>query len=201
MIPRASSSLAFRKPWLITTTTLLIVICVYIWLQINKKPVAPPVPVVYSCKKVVPGMRRIGEQYGVQFDVPIDAFTFHEGDSDTPPVVHGVDVTLKNKKCLLAISWGSASDTELMKPKVDPALIYSGPAEKRKVFDSKGDLIGEDSWGYLDNGGRWRRVRFVGEVLATYGSRNGGDVPRFGIVKQNEASFFDQVINSVCIMR
>jgi len=144
-------------------------------------------------------MRRIGNQYGFQFDVPVKYFTTHEGASDAPPLVHGFSFGLENGRSYLNISWGSLSMTESLRP-VPPGLTDFAPGEKRKIFDDKGNLIGEDSWGYLDNGERWRRVRLIGWVVASYGSVNEKDVASYGSVHEKDAELFDRVISSACLL-
>ena len=186
-------------------------IVVYRQLYVNKKPVAPVVPVVSSCKGLKPGMRRISEQYGFQFNVPKNDqhgfqfdvseknFTIHEGTKDAPPGLHGFSLSLKtNGTAYMVLE--QAEPTTMGGVPVPPALIDSGPVVKRMIFDDQGNTVGEDSWGYLDSGERWRRVRFRGRVVARYGSVLEKDVPNYGSVHENDAERFDQVISSVCVL-
>lgn len=145
-------------------------------------------------------MRRIGEQYGIQFDVPAKDFIIHEGWTDAPPLIHGFDLRLKDSASSLGISWGPLETTKESMGPIDPILSSFSHIEKRKIFNDKGKQIGGDSWGYLDNGTRWRRVHLVVWVVASYGSDNEKDVASYGSVHEEDAKLFDQVISSVCYL-
>ena len=191
------------KKWFIVATAILLLCVTYLQFHGSKKPLAPKTPVVSSCKELKPGMKRIGGRLGFQFDVPVfkfdvpvKDFTIREGSGDETDV-SGFPLTRGNSRSYF--SWGS----ERLKPgsaPIDPALVFSGPVEKRKIFDDNGKQIGEDSWGYLDNGEYWRRVRLVGWVVAGYGSINEKDVASSGSVHEEDAELFDRVISSVCIL-
>jgi hypothetical protein len=181
--------IAVRGPrlWFLATTGILLLCVAYLQFLISKKPLAPMVAVVSGCKKLEPGMRRIGDQYGFQFDVPLSNFTISEGTSDTIPVMHGFRLRPKNSTSALQVSFGQRPMESMA---VDPARILSDHVEKRSIFDSKGHPIGEDYWGYLNSGERWRQVRLF----------KGGDVAKYGFVKQEEAELFDRVISSACLL-
>jgi hypothetical protein len=189
------------RPWFIGITGILLLFVAYLQFRIREEPIIPTIPAVSNCKELKPGMRRIGEKLGFQFDVPIKDFTIHEGTGDMPPWVHGFDLNPKNgtSSSYLDISWGSEELTMGSVP-VPPALAPASPLEKRRIFDGKGNQIGEDSWGHLDNGDRWRRVRLVGWITARYGSINEKDIPSYGSVHEKDAELFDRVINSVCVL-
>ncbi len=174
------------KLWLIVTMGILLLCAAYFHFVIGKKALAPIVPVVSSCNSLGPGMRRIGDQYGFQFDVPIKDFAISEGTSDAIPVVHGFDLKLKNGVSVLGISFGSRATESIP---VDPASVFSNHVEKRSIFDDKGEPIGEDDWGYLDSGERWRRIQLRGRGVAKY-----------NFVNEKEAELFDRVISSVCLL-
>jgi len=184
-------------PWFIAITAFVLLFSTYLLLHAGKKPVAPEVPVVSGCKKLGPGMRRIG-RFGFQFDIPVEGYTITNFDSDAPPV-YGFRLRPPNSGSFLDLSWGPEVGIEGMRPAVDPALIFSGPVENRKILDDAGNPVGEDSWGYWDNREFWRRVRLRGSVVARYGPINRGDVASYGSVHQREAELFDQIINSACI--
>jgi len=184
------------KKLIIVATGVLLLGVAYLQFRSDKKPLAPKAPVVTSCKELKPGMRRLGEQYGYQFDVFANDFTIHEGRG-TESDVYGFTLTRENGTSYLDISWRSERLNMGGVP-VDPTLMYSGPFEKRWIFDDKGKQIGEDSWGYWGDGEFWRRVHLVGRVVASYGSINSGDIASSGSVHEKDAELFDQVINSVC---
>ncbi len=201
------------KKWIIVATGVLLIAVVYLQFRSDKiKPLAPKVPVVSSCKELKPGMRRIavgpglrwrgvGAQADFQFDIPIERFTPIKdfSPSDAPGGPSGFSLRLRNSASLLEIWWDPEID-ESMKPAVNPALIYSGPVEPRKILDDEGSPVGEDSWGYWDNGEFWRRVRLRRSVIVRYGSINPGDVASYGSVHEQDAELFDQVISSVCFL-
>jgi len=101
-----------------------------------------------------------------------------------PPFDHGFDLTPKNSTSVLDISFGPPSTQGAA---VDPSLVFSDHIEKRNIFDDKGQLIGEDNWGYLKSGERWRQVHLRGSAYVKY-----------GFVDEKDAKLFDQVINSAC---
>ncbi len=158
-------------------------------------PLPPFLAAVSSCRELGPGMRRIGEQVGFQFDVPIRDFTVHEGSTDAPPPIHGFDIRPKNSTAYLSISWGEET-TERRPP--DPILDSSDNIQKRTVLDDNGKTIGEESWGYWGQGERWRRVHLLGWLQLRYGSKNEREVPSYGSVHERDAALFDQIINSAC---
>ena len=171
--------------WLVFIVGTLLLSVAYFHFVINKKPLAPPVPVVSSCKKLKMGMRRIGNQDGFQFDFPLSNFTISEGTSDAVPIVHGFELGTKNSASVLEISFGSQS----MSGAVDPSRILSDHIEKRTIVDDKGQPIGEDYWGYLRSGERWRRVQLRGSAIAKY-----------DFVNERQAELFDRVISSACLL-
>ena len=173
------------------TVTLILLVCVgYLEFLPTEKPHAPAVSAVSSCKEPKPEMRRIGEQYGFQFDVPVAGFivNVNEGASDTPlQPAHGFNVRPKNSDSILAIGWGGFRTAKESMGPDDPILDLANHVKKRRVFDDNGNPIGEDSWGYLINGDRWRRVRLIGRLEVSYSS-----------VRERDAVLFDEVINSTC---
>lgn len=174
--------------WLIVALGFLSlpVASIYLVMHIRSKPLTPAVPAVSTCRGLAPGMRRIGNRYGVQFDVPAKEFTVSEGWGDAIPVAHGFDLSPKNSKSLLVISLARPLDNVAA---VDPMRVFSTHVENRTVYDDKGVPIGEDNWGYLRSGERWRKVQFRGRVAA-----------RYGLVDRLEAKLFDRVINSACVL-
>lgn len=142
-----------------------------------------------------PGKRRIGD-YGFQFDVPVNNLTTHEGWGDMPPALHGYSLRPRNSTSELAISWHSQTMKFGSVPEV-PALTFSGYVEKRRIADDKGNVIGEDSWGYWDSE-RWRRVHLWGWIDASYGPRNKGELASYGSVHEKDAALFDEIVSSAC---
>lgn len=151
------------------------------------KPLAPTIPSVSSCINLAPGARRIGEQYGFQFDVRPSDFNITEGTQDTPPFVHRFGLRPNSTVSVLEISLGNRPMESMA---LDPASTFSSHAERRRILDDQGRPVGEDYWGYLSSGERWRQVRLF----------KGGVVAKYGFVSKEQAELFDRVIDSVCFL-
>ena len=184
---RSFPAVTWPRLSLVVTIGIILLCAAYFHLVITKKPFAPTVPVVSVCKGLEPGIRRIGDRYGFQFDVAANDFAVHEGTSDTIPVVHGFRLTPKNSVYVLDISFGQRPMESVA---VDPALAYSKHSEKRSIVDYAGQPIGEDYWGYLNTGERWRQVRLF----------KGGIVAKYGFVNKRESEAFDRVVSSACLL-
>ncbi|HEX3322504.1 MAG TPA: hypothetical protein VHR84_17500 [Terriglobales bacterium] len=179
----------------VAVTAILVAGLAILELSPDEKPLPPSLPGVSGCRELDPGMRRIGEQVGFQFNVPLRDFTISEGSTDASPLIHGFDIRPKNSAAHLRISWGKQTN-EMTPP--DPILDLSNHIEKRKVLDDKGKPIGEESWGYRGRGEHWRRIHLLGRCQVIYGSKNEKDVPNNGYVYERDAALFDQIINSAC---
>lgn len=127
----------------------------------------------------------MGERYGFQFDVSATDFRITEGTQDTPPFAHSVQLTPKGSTSALDIRFGPKN---FGSGAVEPELVFSKHVERRTIRDEKGQPIGEDVWGYLSSGERWRRAHLRGLVYAKY-----------GFVDKNDAERFDRVISSACL--
>jgi hypothetical protein len=181
-------SLMRLKTWLMLASGILLASVAYLHLLVqgSKRLVAPTLPLVSNCKTPNADMKRIGDGYGLQFDIPTKLITLHEGVSDTVPVVHGFGLRPKDSSSLLEISFGNHSTQGFA---VDPAPVFSARVEKRNIVDDRGHPIGEDYWGVLGSGERWRQVRI-----------SGGGVARYGFVNKKDADVFDRVIGSACFL-
>jgi hypothetical protein len=179
-----------RLRWsLVAATGISLIAFGCFYLSVGRKPSAPAVVKVASCKPLAPGMHQVGEADGVQFDAPASQFTFHEGYTDAPPIIHGFGVTPKTSASTLEISIGSRQ--EGAGAGVDSVEVFSEHVENRKVFDDSGQLVGEDTWGYWDRNKRWRRIHIRRSVYASYGVLNGK-------VSATDAALFDRVLSSAC---
>lgn len=184
--------------WSIFLSGAVLVCLAYFLVPKGRKPAGSVVPVVRSCKTLGLGMRRVGAG-AFQFDVPEEGFTIKHFASDAPSGSYGFSVKPSSSTSYLLIQWDPKIGIESMRPTTDPALTFVGPVQNRKIIDNKGNVIGEDAWGYWGDREFWRRVRLKGSVVARYGSINQGDLPTYGSVFQQDAQLFNQVINSVCI--
>jgi hypothetical protein len=155
---------------------------------VRNKPIGPVVPVVSVCTPLKPGMRRIGNPSGIQFDITTSHLSVHEGVEDAPPSAHGFYLQPSSGKSGLNISFGPLNFGEGTVS--DPDAIFLEHLEKRTIVDETGHPVGEDYWGYLKSGERWRRVwLFKGGILAKY-----------GFVDKNDAETLDRVIESACLL-
>jgi hypothetical protein len=209
------TTLTRGKPWrwFIPIVGLTFLLVAYLYVRSAQKPVATAIPIVSGCKKLGPGLKRIGEPYRVEqveFDIPAGSFNIDQWSQDAPPNATSFRIGPKNDASYLSIDFGPAAfpssplgapiPQALMPPAPRRQPAPSGHVETRTIFDDKGTAVGEDSWGYWDGDERWRRVLFpVGTVVARYGSINKEDVANHGSVHQKEAELFDRIINSVCI--
>jgi hypothetical protein len=179
----------------LVVTVILLACVAYLEFFRDQKPLAPAVAIVSNCGELKPGIRRIGD-YGFQFDVPKNNFITHESWGDMPPGPHGYGLRPKNSTSQLDISWHSQTMKFGGVPEI-PALTSFGDVEKRRIVDNKGNVIGEDSWGYWESE-RWRRVHLLGWIAASYGSRNKSELASYGSVHETDAALFDGIISSTC---
>lgn len=181
----------------------------YLELSPDEEPspqLLPPfLPAVPSCKPLAPGMTRIGKDIGFfnvrfRFDVPTEDFTISENCTDAPPPICGYAIRPKSGATYLHISWGEEIvERRPPDPIRNPSGIDSSAfVGKRRIADNEGKTIGEESWGYWGQGGRWRRVHLLGRVQASYGSKTEVDARGSSSVYAPDAALFDQIINSAC---
>lgn len=120
----------------------------YLELSPDQKPLLTSLPAlaaISSCREPGPGMRRIGEQTALQFDVPIKDFTISEGSTDAPPPIHVFGIKPKNSTAWLSISWGEEiTRTRRSGMPPDPILDSSkvgpsGNVGRRRVLDDRGE--------------------------------------------------------------
>jgi hypothetical protein len=162
-------------------------LCVAYWYYaVYNRPRAPIVPVVSACDALRPGIRRIGNQYGLQFDVVAKDFRLHEGTEDAAPFVHAFYLQAPSSNAALNISFGTQAPVG---GSIDRDSTMLERLETREILDSSGHSIGKDYWGYLETGERWRRVSLVGGIVAKY-----------SFISKKDAALFDRAINSVCIL-
>jgi hypothetical protein len=182
------------RPWLFVSTAaiaLLVALGGYLYLsRTSILPKAPtvPVPVVSTCKDLSPGTKRVGakagDRYMLQFAVPVTKVRIREGVTDAPPLIYGFDIKPQGGESLLTISYGAPTSNG-----VNSARGAYSRVENRTVVDDTGQGVGEDDLSYLNTGTHSRRVLFQGWVTAQYRS-----------VSEGDAAFFDQIINSACLL-
>lgn len=142
---------------------------------------APAAVVVSACRDLGPNTRRIKSDFGTQFDVSEKAFSVKSVVHDMAPGKFYV-ITSRNSAAEVIIAHDDGVWEDLKK----------GPRTfSRRVKDpnraSNGHSVGIDRWGYLESGERSRYVAFPS-----------GDAVGYRFVPLNEATKFDQIINSAC---
>jgi hypothetical protein len=195
-------------------TTALLAGLAYLQLSTPRGAVAPSIPAVSSCKLPKPGMKRIGGELELdfrsrasifQFDVPAGVAIPFQGwlPTDVPGVpspVYAITLTHGSGESYLYISWGETEAIGIGRAPIPPVLAAPpGHFESHKVFDDNGKQIGEDFWGYRDNGEYWRRVHLAGFLSARYGSKNDTGIPSYGSVHEQDAAVLDQIPSVACL--
>jgi hypothetical protein len=117
--------------------------------------------------------------------VPENVFTVRKAERDMPPETPYV-VTLNGRaeaKLVISLDSGDFGNLEVAYP------TFSKTVGERTVQDTKGRNFGTDRWGYLQDGERWRYVKF------TTGDRVG-----YEPLSPKQADLLDQVVNSACLL-
>ena len=182
------------RPWLFVSTVVIALLAAlggYLYFSrtsIVPKTPSVPVPVVSTCKDLSPGTRRVGakagDRYLLQFSVPEAKVRIREGVTDALPLIYGFDIRPQSGESLLTISYGPPTSGG-----VNSARGAYSRVEKRLIVDDSGHSVAEDDLRYLNTGARSRRVLFQGWVTAEY-----------GYVSYEDATLFDQIINSACLL-
>jgi hypothetical protein len=70
----------------------------------------------------------------------------------------------------------------------DDQLVNSANFEQRSIVSSKDHLVGLDSWGRLNDGTLWRQIFVSGEGA------------RYSKASEDDANFFNQIIDTFCVV-
>lgn len=143
---------------------------------------SPSVVVVSICQPTSSGMHRIRADFGIEFDVSESVFAVQANLRDMPPGRLYV-VTLKNSNYKMII-W---HDDEFFDELKSGFPVLSKRVEEREIHSANGHNVGQDSWGYLRTGEKWRYVSF-----------RTGDAVGYQPVPARQAALFDEVIGSAC---
>lgn len=178
--------------WLISAIAVAVMVCLiagYLALRHPGPPATPPPTVVVSdCRDVAPGVRRIGRDLSIKFDIPVSRLAFDSGEtgwSDRPNRQH-YDIAFQDQSSItMRIEvwpyFNLNRNLQLAWPK------FSERVEERDVRNAHGGVVGKDHWGVWNDGKRWRLVIFAGREEVGY-------LP----TPAKEADLFDQVISSAC---
>jgi len=143
---------------------------------------------ISPCQEVPPNMHRIAARPPgfvdvIAFDVPYTAFGVQSGLQDMPPgKVHLVTVRGRNEGLEIS-NFDLSFEKELVGFSAHSVHVYQSA-----IRTSHGRKIGEDHWGYLKTGERWRYLRFIRAEEDGYRPM----LPEY-------ADLLDKVINSACL--
>lgn len=138
---------------------------------------------VPACKKPQKEFERVGAgKYGVQFELN-GKVKLHRGRWDVDYVRHVV--TLPRSKSYMEF-WFGPYAIDLTPD--DEQFINSTDFHERNITGEHGSTFGEDSWGSLKDGGKWRQTAFAGEGGARYVN-----------AQPDDAGVFDRIIDSACV--
>jgi len=149
--------------------------------QVTERPQTATISV---CPDTITGAHLLTTDLGLRFDAPGKVLTVRKGQRDMPPEIYVVTLNgHADGKLVVSLDSGDFQDLESAYP------IFSKNLEERTVQDTEGRNFGTDRWGYLQNGERWRYVKF------TTGDRVG-----YGPLPPSQADLLDQVVNSACLL-
>jgi hypothetical protein len=127
-------------------------------------------------------MHRIPSDFGIRFDAPEKLFMVHAALRDMPPGMMYV-VKLRDGDAHISVS----RDDDVFRDLKNAYPILSKHIEERPIHDEIGRRFGTDRWGYLQNGERWRYVKF-----------STGDAVGYEPTPAKQANLLDEVVNSAC---
>jgi hypothetical protein len=152
-----------------------------------RTPQAPRAFTISPCREVPPNIHRIAARLpfpdAIEFDVPYTDFGVQSGIQDMPPgEAHLVALRGRNERLEIS-NFGLSFEKELAGFSAHSVHVY-----QRIIRTSHGRKIGEDHWGYLKTGERWRYLRF------TRGEEDG-----YRPMLPKYADLLDKVMNSACL--
>jgi hypothetical protein len=119
----------------------------------------------------------------IEFDVPETNFVLKSMTQDSPPgEVHLVRIRDRNEGLEIS-NFVLSFEKELM-----GFPTHSVHVHQSAIRTSHGRKIGEDHWGYLKTGERWRYLRFTG-----------GEEDGYRPMLPKYADQLDEVISSACL--
>jgi hypothetical protein len=154
----------------------------------SSTPHAPRALTISPCREVPPNMHRISARLlifpdAVEFDVPETIFVLKSMTQDSPPgEVHFVRVRDRNEGLEIS-NFGLSFEKDLA-----GFAAHSAHAYQTTIRTSHGRKIGEDHWGYLKTGERWRYLKF------TRAEEDG-----YRPMPPKYADLLDNVLSSACL--
>jgi hypothetical protein len=150
-------------------------------------PHTPRALTISPCREVPPTVHRIAASLpfpdAIEFDVPYTDFGVQSGTRDMPPgQVHLVTVRSRNERLEIS-NFELSFEKELAGFSAHSVHVYQSA-----IRTSHGRKIGEDHWGYLKTGERWRYLRF------TRGEEDG-----YRPMLPKYADLLDNVLSSACL--
>jgi hypothetical protein len=182
-----STGMLQMKSQILIAVALLSVFFIYPFVLAARTPQTPRALTISPCQEVPPNMRRIAANLpfpdAIEFDVPYTDFGVQSGTRDMPPgQVHLVTLRGRNERLEIS-NFELSFEKELVGFSAHSAHVYQSA-----IRTSHGRKIGEDHWGYLKTGERWRYLRF------TRGEEDG-----YRPMLPKYANLLDNVINSACL--
>jgi hypothetical protein len=152
-----------------------------------RAPQASRALTISPCREIPPHTHRISARLpfpdAIEFDVPETDFVVESATQDMPPGEVDV-VSPRGRNERLEISnFDLSFEKELPGFSAHSVHVYQSA-----IRTSDGRKIGEDHWGYLKTGERWRYLRFTREEEDGYRPM----LPKY-------ADLLDKVISSACL--
>lgn len=176
------------KSGILIAVALLSASFIYPFVLAARTQQAPRALTISPCREVPPNMHRFSARLvifpdAVEFDVPETDFMVESGTRDMPVgEVHLI--TIRGRSERLELSNERLSfEKELVGFSAHSVHVYQSA-----IRTSHGRKIGEDHWGYLKTGERWRYLRF------TRGEEDG-----YRPMLPKDADLLDKVISSACL--
>jgi len=171
----------------VLAATLLCYCSTLLFLSCSSESTNPPQQVAVSaCPDLTPGIHRVLSDFGIRFDAPEKVFMVHAALRDMPPGTMFV-VKLRDDGNAHIVVW---RDDDVFRDLKNAYPIFSKRIEERTIHDKTGRSFGTDQWGYLQNGERWRYVKF-----------STGDAVGYEPTPPKQANLLDEVVNSACFSR
>lgn len=127
---------------------------------------------ISACPDTITVGHLLTTDLGLRFNAPKDRFTVEMGQRDAPPPISVITLNgHAGVKLLVSPDPGDFRDLEMTYP------TFSKTVEERAVQDNKGCDFGTDRWGHLENGERWRYVRFTTGDRVGYGPEFTNSMP------------------------
>jgi hypothetical protein len=138
---------------------------------------------VNSCRAVPSNMIRTDSDFGIALDAPSSEFAVRSASSDMPPGTRRRITSIHGSGYLLV--W--RDDAVLFFDLKSAFPVMSEKTGTRNVTNTLRATVGTDTWGYLEDGERWRYVTF-----------RTGTAVGYRPLPPAQADALDQILSSAC---